>query len=88
MGYLERKEETGAGVDKDSLQGLRRRSALDRRTGDDRRQVYDMDHFQTLGIERRLNVEGRRNLLEEKRKDWVRATRWSSVYVRSKALFY
>ncbi|MBI9089772.1 MAG: hypothetical protein JEZ12_11195 [Desulfobacterium sp.] len=88
MGYLDRKEATGAGADKDSLQGLRKRSAIDRRTGDDRRQVYDIDHFQTIGIERRLNVEGRRNFIEEKRQNWVRVTRWSSVYVRSKALFY
>ncbi len=88
MGYLDRKEETGAGVDKDSLSDLGKRSAIDRRTGDDRRQVYDLDHFQTIGIERRINVEGRRILLEEKRQNWVRATRWSSVYVKRKALFY
>lgn len=88
MGYLDRKNKTGAGEDKDSLRGLKKRSAIDRRTGDDRRQVYNMDYFQAFGIERRLNVEGRRNNLEESRKNWVRVTRWSSVYVKSKALYY
>ncbi|MCP4114038.1 MAG: hypothetical protein GY737_01300 [Desulfobacteraceae bacterium] len=88
MEELDRRNETRAGADKDSLPGLRKRSAFDRRSGDDRRQVYNMDHFQAVGIERRLNVEGRRKILEEKRRNWVRVTRWSSVYVTSKALFY
>ena len=88
MEELDRKNETQAGADKDSLEALRKRSALDRRSGDDRRQVYDMDHFQAVGIERRLNVGSRRKNLEEKRRNWVRVTRWSSVYVKSKALFY
>jgi len=88
MGDLDKRKKTGAGTDKDSLQGLRKRSSIDRRSGDDRRQVYNMDCFQAVGVERRLNVDGRRKDLEEKRINWVRVTRWSSVYVKSKALFY
>jgi hypothetical protein len=50
---------------------------IDRRSGDDRRVVYDSDYFENGGLERRL-VNDRRQR-DERRKDCVRVSRWSSV---------
>jgi hypothetical protein len=52
---------------------------VDRRSGEDRRKVYDFDHFIVGGRERRSWRERRSN--EERRKDWLRASKWSSVLV-------
>ena len=57
----------------------RRVMDIDRRSGDDRRRVYDFDHFIAGGVERRSWKERRSN--DERRKDWLRAGRWSSVLV-------
>ena len=53
------------------------RSGLDRRCGEDRRQVYDMDYFTNGGLERRIGQERRSGI--ERRKDWVKISEWSSI---------
>jgi len=50
---------------------------LDRRSGEDRRQAYDLDYFPRGGTERRSGKE--RRLREERRDGWVRVSKWSSV---------
>ena len=54
----------------------KKRSGQDRRRGKDRREVYDLEHFLKGGKERRIWVE--RRWRAEKRKGWVRVSRWSS----------
>ena len=50
---------------------------VDRRSGEDRRQVYDADYFQDGGKERRSGKERRRHY--ERRKDCIRVSEWSSI---------
>jgi hypothetical protein len=50
---------------------------LDRRSGEDRRDVYLVDYFTTGGTERRTHRERRRT--NERRDGCVRVSRWSSV---------
>ena len=50
---------------------------LDRRSGEDRRKAYDLDHFAEGGLERRDEKE-RRNR-KERRQDCVKVSTWSSV---------
>ena len=50
---------------------------VDRRSGEDRRQVYDADYFQNDGLERRSGKERRRDY--ERRKDCTRVSEWSSI---------
>ena len=50
---------------------------VDRRSGEDRRQVYDADYFQTGGKERRSGKERRQP--HERRKGYTRVSDWSSV---------
>lgn len=50
---------------------------LDRRSGEDRREVYLVDYFATGGAERRTHRE--RRLEIERREGCVRVSRWSSV---------
>jgi hypothetical protein len=60
------------------LKDSRRRDPyLDRRSGEDRRQVYDADYFQNGGVERRSGKERRQQ--DERRKDCTRVSKWSSV---------
>jgi hypothetical protein len=51
---------------------------LDRRSGDDRRQFYDTDYFQSGGIDRRSEKDRRQQ--SERRQGYVRVTKWSSVF--------
>jgi len=52
------------------------RLAFDRRSGEDRRKIYDLAY--TLeGMERRSGKEQRFGI--ERRKEWVKETKWSSV---------
>ena len=53
------------------------RSGMDRRSGGDRRDAYDLDYFLQGGKERRQWVE--RRWRKEMRKGWVRINKWSSV---------
>ncbi|MGD2272478.1 MAG: hypothetical protein PVI06_18910 [Desulfobacterales bacterium] len=50
---------------------------VDRRSGDDRRVVYDSDYFENSGLERRK--QGERRGPEERRDDCVRISQWSSI---------
>jgi hypothetical protein len=50
---------------------------VDRRSGDDRREAYDVDYFENDGSERR-KVKDRRKQ-DERRDDCVRVSKWSSV---------
>ena len=50
---------------------------VDRRSGEDRRQVYDADYFQNGGLERRNGKERRQRY--ERRKNFIRVSEWSSV---------
>ena len=50
---------------------------VDRRSGEDRRQVYDADYFINDGLERRSGKE--RRLQKERRKNFIRVSRWSSI---------
>ena len=57
----------------------RRRSGLDRRTGEERRERVVLDHFAEEPAERRKFTE--RRTKGEMRDGWVRVSRWSSVPV-------
>ena len=50
---------------------------VDRRSGDDRRVVYDSDYFENGGVERR-HAEDRRQA-NEQRDSCIRVSKWSSV---------
>jgi hypothetical protein len=50
---------------------------LDRRSGEDRRQVYDSDYFVNGGIERRTGKDRRQK--GERRDGYIRVSKWSSV---------
>ena len=50
---------------------------VDRRSGEDRRQVYYPDYFKKGGLERRSGKERRGQY--ERRKDCIRVSKWSSV---------
>lgn len=52
---------------------------IDRRSGEDRRQVYDSDYWESDGIERR-SIKDRR-LQKERRVSCVRVTEYSSVCI-------
>lgn len=61
---------------------LFKRSGADRRSEDDRRQVYSIDYFIQGGVERRSGLDRRKNR-RERRKGWVRVNEWISVPVKS-----
>jgi len=50
---------------------------LDRRSGEDRREAYDLDYFRDGGAERREQNERRQPL--ERRDGCVRVSEWSSI---------
>ena len=50
---------------------------LDRRSGDDRRSVYDSDYFENGGLERRHGKDRRQS--NERRDSCTRVSEWSSV---------
>ena len=50
---------------------------LDRRSGEDRREAYDLDYFLDGGEERREGTERRQ--FDERREDCFRVSQWSSV---------
>ena len=50
---------------------------LDRRSGDDRREAYDLDYFRNGGAERRAQSERRQPL--ERREGCIRVSQWSSI---------
>jgi hypothetical protein len=50
---------------------------VDRRSAEDRRQVYDTDYWESGGIERRSAKDQRQQ--KERRNSWVKVSKWSSV---------
>ena len=56
---------------------------IDRRSGEDRRKVYDSDYWESGGIERRSANDRRQK--KERRSSCVRVTDWSSVCINDKA---
>ena len=50
---------------------------LDRRSGEDRREAYDLDYFRDGGLERREQDERRQPL--ERREGCIRVSDWSSI---------
>jgi hypothetical protein len=54
----------------------RRKTALDRRTEDDRRRVYSLQYFSRGGEERRFRSD--RRTQAERRKGWAQTGPWSS----------
>ena len=50
---------------------------VDRRSGEDRRQVYDSVYWESVGIERRRAKDQRQQ--KERRDSWVKVSKWSSV---------
>jgi len=50
---------------------------VDRRSGEERRQVYDSDYFEAEGVERRTKCDRRQPA--ERRSSCTRVSRWSSV---------
>ena len=55
---------------------------VDRRSGEDRRNVYDAQYWESGGLERRRDKERRQHI--ERRITWVRVSEWSSVCLRDK----
>jgi len=68
-----------------SLKDRRIRDAfLDRRSGDDRREAYDLDFFERGGVERRSGIDCRKK--GERRAQCVNVSEWSSVCSPEKSL--
>lgn len=63
----------------------RRGSIIDRRSGKDRRQAYDLDYLLKGGLERRKGKERRSEV--ERRAEWVRVGKWFSIYPWTKLRF-
>ena len=59
----------------------KRRSLVDRRSGEDRRRVYNLDYSSKGGVERRKGKERRSK--DEPRKAWIRVSDWVSVFARN-----
>jgi hypothetical protein len=65
---------------KEPMRSLNDRTAdpyVDRRSGDDRRVVYDSDYFASGGVERRQKMDRRQQ--NERRDGCTRVSQWSSV---------
>ena len=54
-----------------------RRRLVDRRSGQDRRQLYSIDYFSSGGPERRIS--GERRGIHERRAGWIRVGEWTSI---------
>jgi hypothetical protein len=60
----------------------KKRAFFDRRSGQDRRKAYNIDYFLEGGLERRNSANGdRRNRPQDRRRDWIKINRWSSLHV-------
>jgi hypothetical protein len=55
---------------------------VDRRSGEDRRTIYDSDYFAQDGKERRSGIERRK--ARERRDNCIRVSKWSSVCLDEK----
>jgi hypothetical protein len=56
---------------------------LDRRSGDDRREGYELGYFAQGGIERRRGMERRQK--EERRDQYIQTSQWSIVCANPKS---
>ena len=54
---------------------------VDRRSGEDRRKVYDADYWENGGLERRSTTERRQQ--KERRNGCVSVSEWSSVCIEN-----
>ena len=54
-----------------------RRTISDRRSGRDRRKLYDVHYLSDDGLLKGLRVERRSE--PERREDWIRVSKWGSV---------
>jgi hypothetical protein len=59
----------------------RRRFLIDRRSGADRRRLHNLDYFSNGGVERRSGKE--RRLKVERREEWIRVSKWASVFLKN-----
>jgi hypothetical protein len=50
---------------------------VDRRCGEERREIYNADYFENGGVERRSGKDRRQQ--GERRKSYIRVSKWSSV---------
>jgi len=64
----------------------KRRSLFDRRSGDDKRKLYNLDYFFDGGRERRKGKERRQS--DERRIGWARVYNWCSVFLGRKSQRY
>ncbi len=62
-----------------------KRAFFDRRSGQDRRNSYNLDYFVDGGIERRhsFGIE-RRDENKDRRKEWIKISSWSSLHLEEK----
>jgi hypothetical protein len=67
---------------KQSAKETVKRSAFDRRSGEDKRLRYNLDYFTDGGAERRAGKERRQS--GERRDGWVRVYKWCSVFLGKK----
>ncbi len=58
-----------------------KRNSFDSRSGKDRRRIVSLQKILYKGLERRMAIKDRR-AQEERRNDWVRINRWSSVHLQ------
>ena len=66
----------------DNEKSKKKRAFFDRRSGQDRRKAYNIDYFLEGGVERRTHAKGeRRNHEKDRRKHWIKISRWSSLRV-------
>ena len=54
---------------------------IDRRSGEDRRKVYDVAYWESGGKEKRSAKKRRQQ--KERRSSWVNVSEWSSVYLEN-----
>ncbi len=66
----------------DNKKPKKKRAFFDRRSGQDRRKAYNIDYFLEGGVERRTNAKGeRRDQENDRRRDWIKISPWSSLQV-------
>ena len=55
----------------------KRNSVVDRRSGEESRQVHDLHFFMNRGVNQRILKD--RRLQSERRLDWIKESKWHSV---------
>ena len=65
---------------KHKLRSKRGGTFFDRRRLDSRRTVYSLDYFVKGGVERRKYTDRRKSRLD-RRKGWIRISKWSSIFI-------